>query len=225
MQIHKEGRGLILTLATVDVVIMALLTVWHPHWTVFHWVLLVVMLAFMLFFLNFFRVPKRTFTYDRKALITPADGTVCNVEEVYEEEYLNSRCLMVSVFMYGTDVHQNRYPCSGKVEYVNYQKGNYFKANFPKSSELNERCSIGLLTDDGDRILIRQIAGFMARRIVCYAHEGDVVQQNDELGFIKFGSRVDLFLPLGTKVIPPLHQQVYNALDRLAVLPRYQQKD
>ena len=125
---------------------------------------------------------------------------------------------MVSVFMYGTDVHVNRYPIDGFVEYVKYHKGNYFVASYPKSSLMNERSSIGMLLDNGQRILIRQVAGVMARRIVCYALEGERVKQNQELGFIKFGSRVDLYLPLGTEMDVALEDVVRNGITPIAML-------
>lgn len=222
MYIHKEGRGLLWKLGLVEALLLGLVTWLAPHWTIAHYALLVIMVSLWGFFLYFFRIPNRKTLYDDKVLITPADGTVCAVEEVEENEYLKCRCLQVSVFMYGTDVHVNRYPCNGTVEYVNYQKGNYFVASLPKSAEINERCSVGILTDSGERILVRQIAGLMARRIVCYSKVGDRAKQNDEFGFIKFGSRVDLFLPLGTKVLPEMKKQIYGCLDPLAVLPSAQ---
>ena len=123
---------------------------------------------------------------------------------------------MVSVFMNGTDVHVNRYPADGVIEYVKYHKGNYFVASYPKSSLMNERSSIGMKLDNGQKILLRQVAGVMARRIVCYSREGEQVKQNQEMGFIKFGSRVDLFLPLDTKMEVALEDVVRNGITPLA---------
>jgi phosphatidylserine decarboxylase len=123
---------------------------------------------------------------------------------------------MVSVFMNGTDVHVNRYPADGTIEYVKYHKGNYFVASYPKSSLMNERSSIGMKLNNGNRILMRQVAGVMARRIVCYAHEGEQVKQNQEMGFIKFGSRVDLFLPLDTEIDVALEDVVRNGITPIA---------
>lgn len=219
MYIHKEGRKIICNSFLLFVLMVALLVLSSPHWVVCHWIVAAILFVLWLFIVSFFRIPKRTAVVDDSALISPADGKLCTVEEVFEREYLNCRCLQVSVFMNGTDVHVNRYPCNGTVEYVNFQRGNYFVASLPKSSDLNERCTIGMRMESGEKILIRQIAGLMARRIVCYAKEGDQVKQNEELGFIKFGSRVDLFLPLGSSVIPNMQEQVSGCLSRLAQTP------
>ena len=186
----------------------------------FNYVLIFIMFGFWIALASFFRIPKRTFFEDENQLISPADGTICTIEQTFEKEYLNCECLMVSVFMYGTDVHVNRYPIDGTIEYVKYHKGNYFIASYPKSSIMNERCSIGMLLNNGQRILLRQVAGVMARRIVCYAHEGDKVKQNQEMGFIKFGSRVDLFLPLGTEIKVAIEEAVKNGVSPLARLKK-----
>jgi len=184
----------------------------------YHYAILGVLLLFWLAVVSFFRIPKRTFTKDEGLLIAPADGIVCTIEQTYEKEYINADCLMVSIFMHGYDVHVNRYPISGTVDYAKYHKGNYFVASYPKSSLMNERASIGMLLPDGNKMLIRQVAGVMARRIVCYAKQGDVVKQNDEIGFIKFGSRVDLFLPLGTELCVKLNETVRNGITAIAKL-------
>ena len=200
MYIHKEGYRLLFSLLAIFVAITVLMIVFTKPLNFFNYLLIVVMFGFWIALASFFRIPKRVFTVDSKRYIAPADGTICTIEQTFEKEYLNCECLMVSVFMYGTDVHVNRYPVDGLVEYVKYHKGNYFVASYPKSSIMNERSSIGMLLDNGQRILIRQVAGVMARRIVCYAREGERVKQNQELGFIKFGSRVDLYLPIGTEL-------------------------
>ena len=215
MYIHKEGYRLIFWLGLVVVVLIALMALAIHPWNVYHYLVAAVFLAVWLAFASFFRIPRREFVYDEDAMMAPADGTVCVIEETVEEEYLHGPCLQVSVFMYGTDVHVNRYPVSGRIEYVCYHKGNYFNASYPKSSVLNEHSSVGMVTSRGERILIRQIAGVMARRICCYAKAGEEVRQNQELGFIKFGSRVDLFVPLGTEVHCRLKEQVYNGITKL----------
>ena len=209
---------MLFSLLAIFVAITVLMVVFTEHLNFFNWLLIVMMFGFWIALASFFRIPKRSFVYDEQQLISPADGTICCIEEVHEKEYLDSDCLMVSVFMYGTDVHVNRYPISGTVEYVKYHKGNYFVASHPKSSIMNERASIGMLLDNGQRILIRQVAGVMARRIVCYAKQGEVVKQNQELGFIKFGSRVDVFLPLSAKVQVTLGQKVKGCITHLAQL-------
>ncbi len=218
MYIHKEGHRLLLSTLAIFVAITVLMIVFTDHLNFFNWLLIVMMFGFWLALASFFRIPKRVFTEDPKRLISPADGAICTVEQVFEKEYLNCECLMVSVFMNGTDVHVNRYPVDGLVEYVKYHKGNYFVASYPKSSLMNERSSIGMLLNNGQRILIRQVAGVMARRIVCYAREDERVKQNQEMGFIKFGSRVDLYLPLGTEIDVALEDVVRNGITPIAKL-------
>ena len=218
MYIHKEGYRLLFSLLAVFVAITVLMIVFTDKLNFFNWGLIVVMFGFWIALASFFRIPRRVFTEDGTRYIAPADGTICTIEQTFEKEYLNCECLMVSVFMYGTDVHVNRYPVDGLVEYVKYHKGNYFIASYPKSSLMNERASIGMLLDNGQRILIRQVAGVMARRIVCYAREGERVKQNQELGFIKFGSRVDLYLPLDTELSVGLEDVVRNGVSPIAKL-------
>ena len=141
-------------------------------------------------------------------MYAPADGKVVVIEETEEKEYFNDLRLQVSIFMSPFNMHSNRYPVSGKVKYVEYHPGNYMVAWHPKSSEMNERSTIVIETDAGKEVLIRQVAGAVARRIVTYAKLSENVRQGDELGFIKFGSRVDIFLPLGTEIEIPILQQV-----------------
>ncbi len=216
MYIHKEGRRLLLISFAVLLVIYAAMIFTVQHWNFFHYLFIIILLGLWCALAFFFRIPRRVFTEDEERLISPADGTLVTSEETYEKEYLKEECIQLSVFMYGTDVHVNRYPCSGTVEYVKYHKGNYFVASYPKSSVLNEHSSIGLRLDNGQRILIRQVAGVMARRIVCYAREGERVKQNQELGFIKFGSRVDLFIPKTYEIEADLQDAVRNAITPLA---------
>ena len=218
MYLHKEGYSLIVWSSTITLALVIVMCLTVQRWEFIHVLVLAVVLFLWAFFTLFFRIPKRTFLRDPHHLIAPADGTVCVVEEVFEDEYLHCQCLMVSIFMHGYNVHVNRYPIDGAVEYINYQKGNYFNASFPKSSEMNERTSTGLLTAGGTKILMRQVAGVMARRICYYAHVGDQVKQNQELGFIKFGSRVDLFLPLNTPLLVKLDDNVKNGITPIATL-------
>lgn len=218
MYIHKEGHRLLFTLLAIFVAITVLMVVFTSPLNFFNYLLIVLMFGFWIVLASFFRIPRRIFTEDDARLIAPADGTICTIEQTFEKEYLNCECLMVSVFMYGTDVHVNRYPANGTIDYVKYHKGNYFVASYPKSSIMNERSSIGMVLDNGQKILMRQVAGVMARRIVCYAHEGEKVKQNQEMGFIKFGSRVDLFLPLGTELCVNLQDTVRNGVTPIALL-------
>ena len=216
MKIHREGRTIILlTLGVTALIWLAMLLVVH-HWTVFHTIFLVALLIFDLLVVSFFRIPRRIFTENAAELISPADGTIVTIEQVFEKTYLKEECMQVSIFMSGTDVHVNRYPCDGVVEYVKFRRGNYFVASYPKSSDLNERTEVGMRLTNGRRIMIRQVAGVMARRIVCYAKEGETVKQNQEMGFIKFGSRIDLFLPLDFPISVQLQDKVRNAISPIA---------
>jgi phosphatidylserine decarboxylase len=166
--------------------------------------------------LYFFRLPERKFEPSAGVVYAPADGKVVVIEEAEEKEYFKDKRLQVSIFMSPLNVHSNRYPVSGKVKYVKYHPGKYMVAWHPKSSELNERSTVVVETADGKEILIRQIAGAVARRIVTYSKENEIVTQGDELGFIKFGSRVDIFLPLGTVIEVPILQQVRANKDVIA---------
>lgn len=218
MYIHREGRRLILLVFIIIMVIFGAMLFFVQQWNPFHYIFIAMLLVLWGALAMFFRIPRRVFTEDAQRLISPADGVVVTVEETYEKEYIKDECVQLSVFMNGTDVHVNRYPCDGVLEYVKYHKGNYFVASYPKSSVLNEHSSVGMLLDSGHRILIRQVAGVMARRIVCYARQGERVRQNQEMGFIKFGSRVDLFIPKSFLVEVDIQDVVRNAITPLAVI-------
>ncbi|MBO7181151.1 MAG: phosphatidylserine decarboxylase family protein, partial [Bacteroidales bacterium] len=151
-------------------------------------------------------------------IIGSADGTIVVVEKVFEPEVLKEECIQISTFMSPNNVHVNRYPVSGKVIYTNYHSGRYLIAKHPKSSTLNERTTICIETENGKKVVVRQIAGALARRIVCYAKEGEQVKQGAELGFIKFGSRVDLFIPLDSTIHVDLEDKVKGGLSILASL-------
>ncbi|GHS86248.1 phosphatidylserine decarboxylase [Bacteroidia bacterium] len=148
----------------------------------------------------FFRMPTRQFTYNEQGIMCPADGRVVIIQTVEEPEYFKDKRQQISVFMSPLNIHVNRYPISGIVRFFRYHEGKYLVAWHPKSSVLNERTTVVIDTPEGNTLLVRQIAGAVARRIVCYANTEDSVQQNQELGFIKFGSRVDIFLPLSAKI-------------------------
>ena len=216
MKIHREGKTIILLTVGVTVLIWLAMLFFVHNWTVFHTLFLVLLVIFDLMIAAFFRIPRRIFTENDKELISPADGTIVTIEQVFEKSYLKEESMQVSIFMSGTDVHVNRYPCDGVVEYVKFRRGNYFVASYPKSSDLNERTEVGLRLTNGKRIMIRQVAGVMARRIVCYAKEGEAVKQNQEMGFIKFGSRIDLFLPLDFHISVQLQDRVKNAISPIA---------
>lgn len=170
-----------------------------------------------LFIVSFFRIPYRSLTKGEREVICPADGKVVVIEEITEEEYFNDKRLQVSIFMSPANVHVNRNPVSGEVVYNKYHKGKYLVAWHPKSSTDNERHSVVIRNDKGE-VLVKQIAGALAKRIVNYLSIGQEVHQGNELGFIKFGSRVDVILPLGAKVNVRLNQMVKGGVTILATL-------
>lgn len=181
------------------------------------WMLGSVSFVFWLMIVSFFRLPHRKMTYGDALVIAPADGKVVVIEETEEPEYFKDRRLQISIFMSPANVHVNRNPVSGTIRLSKYHAGKYLVAWHPKSSTENERHTVVIGSSHGD-ILVRQIAGAMARRIVNYSKEGTVVKQNEEMGFIKFGSRVDVFLPLGTPVKVQLNQAVKGGQTILAAL-------
>ncbi|MEY4628136.1 MAG: hypothetical protein RLZZ595_462 [Bacteroidota bacterium] len=201
--------------AAVFILIMLSLQYIQPSMPLVHNLLSVVLVAFWLFIVSFFRIPSRNFTYDENAIVSPADGKVVVIEETHDTEYFNEKRLQISVFMSPANVHVNRYPFSGKVLYSKYHKGKYLVAWDPKSSTENERHSI-VLQNSKATVLVKQIAGALAKRIMNYAKVEEEVQQNAELGFIKFGSRVDLLLPVGTKVNVKIGDVVKNGVSVLA---------
>jgi len=208
IHIHKEGYKI---LALTFIVLLILNIIVNIIWTdmlIVKWALISSSFMFYIFILFFFRLPVRTLEADPGLIYAPADGKVVVIEETMENEYFKEMRLQISIFMSPFNMHSNRYPVSGSVKYVNYHPGKNMVAWHPKSSELNERSTIVIKTNEGKEILVRQIAGAIARRIVTYARENKDVLQGDELGFIKFGSRVDIYLPIGTEVEIPILQHV-----------------
>ncbi|MFY9153670.1 MAG: phosphatidylserine decarboxylase family protein [Prolixibacteraceae bacterium] len=157
---------------------------------------------------QFFRYPQRTVNLDDKIILSPADGKICEIKETIENEYLKSKCLQVSIFMSPTNVHINWIPVPGEVTYMKHKDGEFYAAFKDKSAEENERTTTAVKISDGREIVMKQIAGAVARRIINYVTVGDKVDQTTELGFIRFGSRVDLYLPLGTKLNIKLGEKV-----------------
>ena len=176
----------------------------------------IIVVFMLLLVLQFFRNPKRITPRNKNLLIAPVDGKVVIIEEVYEKEYFKDMRLQISIFMSPLNVHVTRYPMGGKIQFSKYHPGKYLVAWHPKSSELNERTTIVLKNDVFGEIIYRQIAGAVARRIVNYAKEGMEVEQGDDAGFIKFGSRVDLFLPLGTPLSIKLNDIVKGGVQSIA---------
>lgn len=208
MSIHREGYKILIA-GFIVLLIVNILTdmIWSTNPLVKYSVLIFSLMLYI-FILFFFRLPARRLEPDPGLIYAPADGKVVVIEETEEKEYFRDTRLQVSIFMSPFNMHSNRYPVSGHIKYVGYHPGHYFVAWHPKSSELNERSSVVIETETGAEILIRQVAGAVARRIVTYAKEDQMVNQGDELGFIKFGSRVDIFLPVGTEIEIPILQQV-----------------
>jgi phosphatidylserine decarboxylase len=174
-------------------------------------------LGLLLFLISFFRIPNRILTINSEAIVAPADGKVVVIEEVTDPEYFHNKRLQVSIFMSPANVHVNRNPLSGEVVYNQYHKGKYLVAWHPKSSTENERHSV-VIRKGNVEILVKQIAGALAKRIVNYLQVGQQVSQTAEMGFIKFGSRVDLLLPLGTKINVALNQSVQGGVTVIATL-------
>jgi len=218
MRIHREGYKTIFIIA----VAFALINLASFYYISFpypwlSWLIFIISFLFLLFIISFFRVPDRKLTSQENLVICPADGKVVVIEETVDEEYFKDKRLQVSIFMSPLNVHQNRNPVSGEVVYNQYHKGKYLVAWDPKSSTDNERHSVVRKKGETE-ILVKQIAGALAKRIVNYLKIGQEVTQGDEMGFIKFGSRVDLLLPVGTKVNVNLNQMVQGGITVIATL-------
>lgn len=216
MTVHKEGYQTIALCGLFFVVLNIVLFYFLPYSMIWlSWTLFIVSFLFFLFIISFFRVPSRTLTVDNNKIVAPADGKVVVIEEAVDQEYFKDKRLQLSIFMSPANVHQNLNPVSGEVVYSQYHKGKYLVAWDPKSSTENERHSV-VIKHPHSEILVKQIAGAVARRIVNYLKPGQKVEQGGELGFIKFGSRVDVLLPVGTKVHIELNQVVKGGITVLA---------
>ncbi len=216
--IHKEGWKIVLTTFLVVLFLNLFFNLILHTGPVLSWIIFSVTFFIFCFVTYFFRNPRRHIITDDNKIICPADGKVVVIEEVYEPEYFGDKRLQVSVFMSPSNVHVNRTPIAGEVKYAKYHEGKYLVAWHPKSSTENERTSIVLDNGSVD-VLIRQIAGKVARRIVYNISEGDSVEQGADFGFIKFGSRVDLFLPLDTKINIHIGQKVKGGITIIGELP------
>ena len=201
MTLHKEGTGTISLTIIGLLAANATLRYFLPEQDILHTLLLIVSLFLFVIVVQFFRKPTRTTPVNTKHIIAPADGKVVVIEEVVENEYFKEPRRQVSIFMSPLNVHINFNPISGIVTYVKYHAGKYLVAWHPKSSTENERTTIVVKHHNGTEILFRQIAGALARRICWYVKEGQAVEQGSEFGFIKFGSRIDIFLPLDAKIL------------------------
>lgn len=198
MRLHKEGKTIIGISLIVSILISILSIYFLNYWGL---IIAVPVLVLSFFIIWFFRNPIRSYKAKANEIIAPVDGKVVIVKEVYEKEFLKTNCIQVSIFMSPLNVHVCRYPVSGKVIFKKYHPGKFLVAWHEKSSELNERTTVAVETEQKQKILFRQIAGAMARRIVIYSQIGDTAQAGKDFGFIKFGSRMDVFLPLGTEIL------------------------
>lgn len=217
MRIHKEGYRIIFNSLLLTTVIVALFFIFTNSLTI-RVIVSTIGVLILTLIVRFFREPHREPLNEDDSVSSPADGTIVEVKPVYEGEFLKAECIQVSVFMSVFNVHVNWFPVKGFVEYYKYHPGKYLVAMHPKSSEKNERTTV-VINNQGTRVLIRQIAGLIARRIVCYAKEGSPVSQGDQVGFIKFGSRVDIFLPLDARVQVTKGQKVKGNITIIAKLP------
>ena len=218
VKIHHEGISILVVSLILLLMINVPLWIWVRPMSIATCTTVVSGVVYMLM-VNFFRSPKRHYHGETEnVVVSSADGKVVAVEEVYEPEFLKCQCIQVSVFMSLTNVHANWFPVDGKVIYTKHHPGRFMAAYLPKSSTENERSTVVIETPHGQQILVRQIAGAMARRIVTYAEPGIDANIEDHMGFIKFGSRVDVYLPLGTEVLVSLNNKTIGGVSRIARL-------
>ncbi len=215
IRFHKEGSVIILRtlliIAAINGTVISLIDS-----TLAHYIIGGISLIFLFLILQFFRNPKRNFENNENQLFSPVDGKVVVIEEVEETEYFKDKRIQISIFMSPINVHVTRYPLGGLVKFAKYHPGKFLVAWHPKSSTENERTTVVVENDTWGPVLFRQIAGAVARRIVLYAKEGQTAKQSDDFGFIKFGSRVDVFVPLDTKINVSLDQVVKGGMDVIA---------
>lgn len=218
MKFHKEGYTIITS--TIILVIAIAVAIGYFFEPLVLGIAIPVLLIFAILILQFFRVPNRVVTKGDDLVVCPADGKVVAIEEVEEEEYLKEKRIQISIFMSPLNVHINWYPINGIVSYFKYHPGKYLVAWHPKSSTDNERTTVCVRHSSGTEILFRQIAGAVARRIICYAKRDAKAQQSSEMGFIRFGSRVDVFVPRESEIRVKLNESVRGSQTVLAVLPK-----
>lgn len=221
MKIHREGTNILVILLAMLAMLNGVAWLFLSPMAI-SVVLTAVSVVMYGFVFNFFRCPRRNYKGEREGMVVSSvDGKVVVVERVFEPEFLKSEAIQVSVFMSPLNVHANWFPADGTVTYVKHHKGRFLSAYLPKASLQNERSTIGIVCADGNRLTVRQIAGAMARRIVTYARKGQQADIDNHLGFIKFGSRVDIFLPAGSEVLVHLGQVTRGGLTPIARLPRH----
>ena len=217
MRLHKEGTKIIiytvLLLSAINLAFFQFLDVPFLNYN-----LLSISVVLLVLVLNFFRVPLRKVTINDKNILAPSDGKLVVIEQVQENEYLKEKCIQLSIFMSPLNVHKQWFPINGKVEYTKYHPGKYLVAWHPKSSTENERSTTVISSNNGTKILFRQIAGAVARRICNYANLGQTITQKDEAGFIKFGSRVDVFVPINATIKVKIGDKIIGGQTILATI-------
>ncbi|MDE6283920.1 MAG: phosphatidylserine decarboxylase family protein [Muribaculaceae bacterium] len=219
VKIHREGTNILIILLAAMLLVNVPLWIWLIDYVGIPIIVLVASTIFYLLVVNFFRSPHRHFQGNRDdVVVASADGKVVALEEVYEPEYLKCRCIQLSVFMSPMNVHANWFPVDGEVIYYKHHSGRFMAAYLPKSSTENERSTVVIRARDGQLVLMRQVAGAMARRIVTYARPGDEASIEDHMGFIKFGSRVDLYLPLSTTILVKLGDKTIGGITEVGRL-------
>lgn len=219
VKIHREGTNILVILLAALLLINIPLWVWLIDYAWIPAVITAMSGVFYLLVVNFFRSPHRDFEGDREdVVVSSADGKVVALEEVYEPEYLKCRCIQLSVFMSPMNVHANWFPVDGEVIYCKHHPGRFMAAYLPKSSTENERSTVVIRANNGQLVLMRQVAGAMARRIVTYAKPGIEASIEDHMGFIKFGSRIDLYLPLNTEILVTLGQATVGGITPVGIL-------
>ena len=213
MKLHKESKGTILV-ATIAVAVLGFLAVYFLEiWSLIILIPLIILYGLVFWF---FRVPNRDIVDHKENVIAPVDGKVVMIKEVFEDEFLKEKAIQVSIFMSPLNVHICRYPVSGKVIYKKYHPGKYLVAWHEKSSTENERTTVAVESLTNHKVVFRQIAGYVARRIVFYCNEGDTSKAGHEFGFIKFGSRMDVFLPLDTEITCKIGDKTKGGIDVIA---------
>ena len=217
MKLHKESKGTILV-ATIAVAVLGFLAVYFLEiWSLIILIPLLILYGLVFWF---FRVPNRDIVDHKENVIAPVDGKVVMIKEVFEDEFLKEKAIQISIFMSPLNVHICRYPVSGKVIYKKYHPGKYLVAWHEKSSTENERTTVAVESLTNHKVVFRQIAGYVARRIVFYCNEGDTSKAGHEFGFIKFGSRMDVFLPLDTEITCKIGDKTKGGIDVIAKMKK-----
>ncbi len=216
MKIHKAGQNIILIIGLLLVILTSLINYFYSEKSTFHYIFYGAEILFYFLVIRFFRIPNRQITNEEKTILCAADGKVVAIEEVFVDEYLNDKRIQVSVFMSPLNVHVNWYPIAGVIKFAQHHAGKHYPAFLPKSSTKNEHSSIVIKNSNGIELMIRQIAGSLARRVVYHSKVGQKVSQFEEIGIIKFGSRVDLFLPTDVEINVKLFQKVKAGKDIIA---------